>query len=325
MSSVTVSEPPVAAPAVVDARKAGSRLLVACIVLLSIWVVLPIYLLLVNALSAPAEVTAFPKRFFPSFDTGSLSFFINFAGVARAQETPASPEGRGFVTRSELETYVARVEAANARGATAQQRAEAAALRERLREGDFRVGDKIVLSTLSTISLPEAMGTVLNATHTVREGKVLRLPNLGDLSLQGVLRSEADSVINAHVARSLRNVTVRVEPQLQVLVSGQVQNPGFHPVPPDVTITDVLMGVAGPSGSADLGKVTVRRGGDEIIGADSVRAAILAGATLDRIDFQSGDEFFVGQRNDRSKWQTFLQVLGVASSIASIILLVNRL
>jgi multiple sugar transport system permease protein len=47
-------------------------------------VLLPIYLLLVNALSAPAEVTAFPKRFFPSFDMGSLSFFINFAGVARA-------------------------------------------------------------------------------------------------------------------------------------------------------------------------------------------------------------------------------------------------
>jgi multiple sugar transport system permease protein len=68
----------------VDARKAGRWLFVATVILLCAWVLFPIYLLIVNALSAPAEVTAFPKRFFPSFDFGSLSFFVNFAGVANA-------------------------------------------------------------------------------------------------------------------------------------------------------------------------------------------------------------------------------------------------
>ncbi|TJV53795.1 MAG: carbohydrate ABC transporter permease [Mesorhizobium sp.] len=78
-----VAEAPLVAAAA-DARKAGDWLLVATAILLCIWVLLPIYLLIVNALSSPQEVTAFPKRFFPSFDLGSLSFFINFAGVARA-------------------------------------------------------------------------------------------------------------------------------------------------------------------------------------------------------------------------------------------------
>ena len=77
-----VAETPAAA--VADARKAGDWLLVATAILLGVWVLLPIYLLIVNALSSPEQVTAFPKRFFPSFDLGSLSFFINFAGVARA-------------------------------------------------------------------------------------------------------------------------------------------------------------------------------------------------------------------------------------------------
>lgn len=77
----TVAELSIAAPA---ARKAGNWLLVATVILLCVWVLLPIYLLIVNALSSPEEVTAFPKRFFPSFDFGSLSFFINFAGVAKA-------------------------------------------------------------------------------------------------------------------------------------------------------------------------------------------------------------------------------------------------
>ncbi len=45
---------------------------------------IPIYLLIVNALSAPAEVTGFPKRLFPTFDSGASSFFVNYAGVARA-------------------------------------------------------------------------------------------------------------------------------------------------------------------------------------------------------------------------------------------------
>ncbi|MER8404468.1 MULTISPECIES: carbohydrate ABC transporter permease [unclassified Mesorhizobium] len=77
----TVAELSIAAP---EARKAGNWLLVATVILLCVWVLLPIYLLIVNALSSPEEVTAFPKRFFPSFDFGSLSFFIKFAGVAKA-------------------------------------------------------------------------------------------------------------------------------------------------------------------------------------------------------------------------------------------------
>ncbi|WP_117193477.1 carbohydrate ABC transporter permease [Rhizobium terrae] len=83
MTAVT-NDMPIAPAAVTDARKAGNWLLIACIVLLCVWVLLPIYLLLVNALSSPAQVTGFPKRITPSFDFGSLSFFLNFQGVGKA-------------------------------------------------------------------------------------------------------------------------------------------------------------------------------------------------------------------------------------------------
>ncbi len=77
-----------AAPPPVDTsaeiRRAGSWVFVACVILLCVWVLFPIYLLFVNALSAPAEVTGFPKRFWPSFDLGSMSFFLQFQGVTRA-------------------------------------------------------------------------------------------------------------------------------------------------------------------------------------------------------------------------------------------------
>lgn len=65
-------------------REAGRILLWAAALLLCTWVLFPIYLLVVNALSTPAEVTRWPKTLLPSFDLGSLRFFAGFAGVASA-------------------------------------------------------------------------------------------------------------------------------------------------------------------------------------------------------------------------------------------------
>ncbi|MEM7241374.1 MAG: carbohydrate ABC transporter permease [Pseudomonadota bacterium] len=67
-----------------DARKAGRFLFCATAFLLCAWVLVPIYLLLVNTLSSPEAVNAYPKSFFPEFDLGSLEFFAGFAGMLSA-------------------------------------------------------------------------------------------------------------------------------------------------------------------------------------------------------------------------------------------------
>ena len=69
---------------VADARSASRFLFIAGTVLLVVWVLLPIYLLVVNTLSAPVEVSGFPKSGIPSFDMTSVNFFLSFGGVARA-------------------------------------------------------------------------------------------------------------------------------------------------------------------------------------------------------------------------------------------------
>ncbi len=76
MSAAAASRP--------DPHRSGRWLVIATAILFCAWVLVPIYLLLVNTLSSPEQVTGFPKRFFPSFDFASLQFFIDFAGVARA-------------------------------------------------------------------------------------------------------------------------------------------------------------------------------------------------------------------------------------------------
>jgi multiple sugar transport system permease protein len=67
-----------------ETRSARRWIFWSITLLLAAWVLLPIYLLMVNALSAPEEVTAFPQRFWPSFDTGSIAFFLQFQGVLAA-------------------------------------------------------------------------------------------------------------------------------------------------------------------------------------------------------------------------------------------------
>lgn len=72
---------PVAATTAIRPVAAGRWLIGAAVLVLMAWVLVPIYLILVNTLSSPAAVTGFPKLFVPEFDFGSVRFFINFRGV----------------------------------------------------------------------------------------------------------------------------------------------------------------------------------------------------------------------------------------------------
>ncbi len=67
-----------------DTRKAGRFVYISAVVLLCAWVLVPLYFLLINTLSSPEAVNAYPKSFFPEFDMGSLTFFANFAGILTA-------------------------------------------------------------------------------------------------------------------------------------------------------------------------------------------------------------------------------------------------
>ena len=74
-----------ARPADDQASLRGGRLLVTTsVVVLCLWVLGPIYLLLVNTLNTPQAVNAWPKSLIPSFDLGSLRFFATYEGIPAA-------------------------------------------------------------------------------------------------------------------------------------------------------------------------------------------------------------------------------------------------
>lgn len=81
MSATSAAPPAAAAP---DPRSAGRWVIRTSVIVLVLWVLVPIWFLFVNTFSSPSEVTGFPKRWWPSFDTASVAFFLNYQGVATA-------------------------------------------------------------------------------------------------------------------------------------------------------------------------------------------------------------------------------------------------
>lgn len=79
-----MTQAPIPPETALSVRKTGRILYVTAVVLLCAWVLVPLYFLLINTLSAPATVNSFPKPFFPEFDLGSLRFFAGFGGMLDA-------------------------------------------------------------------------------------------------------------------------------------------------------------------------------------------------------------------------------------------------
>lgn len=228
----------------------------------------------------------------------SLLIPLVFVARAAAAQAPATDNRhQQFETRSELE--------AEARAAELQHRtAEAWLLRTRLQQGDFQEGDRIVLSVdvpaLRVGDNGNARVGVDNDTVVVRAGKLsefTKLPNIPDLSLNGVLRSELVDTITWHLRKYLRDPVVRATPLVRLAVMGAVGRPGWYSMPSDVVLADVIMQAGGVNLESDIDNAVIRRAGEVIWNSAAVRVALSDGLSLDRLHLRAGDEIYVAPKH----------------------------
>ena len=230
-----------------------------------------------------------------------------------AQAVPDSMAKAGRqASRSALEALAAEAERTAAAATTnderrAQKRAEAEALRSRLRDGDFRAGDRIVLSVRGDSALTD--------TFTVSQGRTLDLPDQPAIALTGVLRAELEEYLTTHFARYFHEPRVEARPLLRIAVLGEVTRPGYYLTTPDYLVSDAIMAAGGPTNEADLTRTTVRRGETVFWKEADLRAAVIDGVTLDQLSLRSGDEIIVGERKRRN-WDAILRTASLISGIA---------
>lgn len=159
---------------------------------------------------------------------------------------------------------------------------EADLIRARLKDGDFQVGDQIVLAV--------AGQPTLTATFTVTDGRRLVLPDVGEVPLAGLLRSELKAALTDHIAKYVRNPQVHVQANIRVAVFGEIGKPGYHVAPSESLLQDVLMLAGGPTRAAKQQNIKIRRNGDVIWDGGPLQDAMVEGRTLDQLSLRAGDE-----------------------------------
>ena len=186
-------------------------------------------------------------------------------------------------------------------------------VQQRLASGDFNVGSRILILVQGD--------TIYSDTFTVRTGRVLLLPSLPPLSLEGVLRSESDSVIGAYLAKYLRNPEVEIVPLMRLGILGGVVSPGYYDVPSQTLLSDIVMSAGGLGATGDMKRTKVFRGNEEIMDPKAVNLAIANGSTLDLMNLQSGDNVNIGVQNPQAtlnKVQIITALLAIPLMIVSI-------
>jgi protein involved in polysaccharide export with SLBB domain len=210
-----------------------------------------------------------------------LLFVVGLAsglqGKTLSAQTP-SPV-RTEATRAELETIAAHPP----KGMSA---ADLAAVQSRLQNGDFAVGDRILIQVQGE--------TTLSNTYTVGGNRTIVLPSLPPLSLVGVLRSESDSVVREFIGHYIRDPQVTVQALIRLGVLGGVAKPGYYDVSAQSLLSEVVMEAGGMGGTGRMDKTTVYRGNTEVLDPKAVNLAITNGTTLDLLNLQSGDNLNVG-------------------------------
>jgi polysaccharide biosynthesis/export protein len=223
-----------------------------------------------------------------------LALALAAAALCAATRPSFAQEARAslIATRPALEEHAALLEHAGQSDSTQR----AAEIRTRLVQVDFQLGDRIQILVEGEKELSD--------TFTVAPGKLLSLPGIGDVPLQGVLRSELEPYLTRVIGSSLRNPIVRARAFIRLSVQGAVARPGYYGVPAQALVSDPMMIAGGTSPDANVKKLRIERGGKPILEGDALQRAIAQGLTIDEAGLMAGDQYVIPGRRHGSTTET---------------------
>ena len=219
-----------------------------------------------------------------------------------------------LTTRAELTAAMEQAEAKALTG-NANNQMMAASIRRRLSNGDFQVGDRVLLSYVSDTKHVD--------TLAVRDGLVLELPARATVSLSGVLRSELRDKVVPELLRYVKASQVEVAPLTRVAVLGEVVHPGYFALRSDEPLAEAIMAAGGAGPTADVSRSIMRRANGEVRSSSETHKAITLGLTLDQFGVAAGDELVVGKKRDLLAG-AMMPILGALGSISAIYVVMHR-
>jgi protein involved in polysaccharide export with SLBB domain len=179
----------------------------------------------------------------------------------------------------------------------------------------FQVGDRILLRVEGDSALSD--------TFTVVTGPALRLPDIGEISLADVPRSDVESYLTRELGRYINDAAVEARALIRISLMGEVARPGFYAVPIDLVLPDALMLAGGATSMARIDRISVMRGKASILDESALQAAVARGATLDELGMRAGDRIMVprGTNDPESKWRIAGLVISSLAAVVGIVAL----
>jgi Periplasmic protein involved in polysaccharide export len=162
--------------------------------------------------------------------------------------------------------------------AAAQTRDTAPPAPELLRPGD--------IIKLNVWREPEWSGE-----FTINENGIAVLPRLGEVHVTNMSADSLRRFLVDSLGRYLRNPSIEVTPLRTVQVLGAVQKPGLYPVPPSMTIGDVLAVAGGATSDGQPDRAVLRRDGKDLT------MSLHSTTRLADTPVRTGDQIFVPQRS----------------------------
>jgi len=231
----------------------------------------------------------------------------------------AGDSAHSEATRSQLQALAIATEhdaATSSDADTRQQRQmQAATIRARLRDGDFDVGDRILLSIRGD--------SVSSDTVTVRAGRMIRLENMPDISLQGVLRSELQDYLTTQLTKYIKRPEVQTTSLVRVAVLGAVNKPGYYQLPADIAMADAIMIAGGPASNADVSRTQLKRGTEVLYSSALLGQEVAKGATLDQLNIRPGDQIQIGEKH-KTNWPIIASIVGITAGLISTAVVLTR-
>jgi protein involved in polysaccharide export with SLBB domain len=246
------------------------------------------------------------------------------ASLAAQQVNPAAMvtnAQRSMVTRTELRATLEEIDQQLASSGYSSalrsaKRAQAEAIRDRLAEGDLRVGDMVRVDLIG-----DAAG--LSSTYAITPMRTISLPGGAEIPMKGILRSEVQSYLTEQLKKYVRDPIVRATTSIRISIFGAIGKPGLYPAPADLLLGDAIMQIAGgPANSADFKKSQIKRGEKVVVDGPEFQLAIREGRTLDQLNLQAGDEIIVAAKPVTG---LVLRVLGVIGTLGSLVYIFTRI
>lgn len=180
--------------------------------------------------------------------------------------------------------------------------------------GVIRPGDRIVLTVSDEPTLSD--------TFTVAAGPAITLPLIGVVSLAGVSRESLQTHLSTVIGRVVRDPIVSARTLVRLAVLGEVARPGFFAVPADALLSDAITLAGGPTGNAEMRRLTLTRQGTVIQSDEQLRRSIAEGRTIDDLGISAGDELMVPRRRDGER---AARIVGLLVGIPLTVLVLTRM